>query len=587
MYLRTVKVKGKDGTPQEYIRLVEAYWEGGHSKQRIVMSLGRKDLLAPHLDSLIRVIRGEQSAPVSPTELDKIQANQAACWGTMLVARALWEELGLHSILDGCESKHRPSDKAPLSDRALVLVANRLAEPGSEHALADWLETDFACDRKGKRFLPEWKQQGRVRVDLNWLQRWYRTLDELIANKEKVEEGLFAQLRKLYSLKVDMVFYDITSTYFEGEGPSEFAKHGYSRDQRPRNRQVLVGQVMVDGWPIAHHVFQGNLRDQQTVVDVIKDLEKRFGLKRVIFVGDRGMITTANVDEIRKRGHGYLLGLKRRRREETYKLIERATGEWTDCPAGIAAVESGNPPKTKVQEVRSDTEGVRVFVAHSQEREAYERGMRERSMERTRAQLEKLARAVKSGRAKSAEKIGERAGRILNRNHGHRYYAWELAEGEFKYFEHPVHLTREKALEGKYLIQTEEKDLSPVQAVQEYKELSEVERGFRILKDVIALRPIYHRTKKRVQAHIFVAALAFLIHRMLEKKLEWAKFPISADQALKAVRTIQVVDILVADQHKQSTTLGSKRAQQVLRALKINDPNPGPGATGPKIRPSD
>lgn len=587
MYLRTVKVKNKDGTPQEYIRLVEAYWEGGRSKQRIVMSLGRKDLLAPHLDSLIRVIRGEQSAPVSPTDLDKIQANQAACWGTMLVARTLWEELGLHSILDGCESKHRPSDKAPLSDRALVLVANRLAEPGSEHALADWLETDFACDRKGERFLPEWKQQGRVRVDLNWLQRWYRTLDELIANKEKVEEGLFAQLRKLYSLKVDMVFYDITSTYFEGGGPSEFAKHGYSRDQRPRNRQVLVGQVMVDGWPIAHHVFQGNLRDQQTVVDVIKDLEKRFGLKRVIFVGDRGMITTANVDEIRKRGHGYLLGLKRRRREETYKLIERATGDWTDCPDGIAAVESGNPPKTKVQEVRSDTEGVRVFVAHSQEREAYERGMRERSMERTRAELEKLARAVKSGRAKSAEKIGERAGRILNRNHGHRYYAWELAEGEFKYFEHPVHLTREKALEGKYLIQTEEKDLSPVQAVQEYKELSEVERGFRILKDVIDLRPIYHRTKKRVQAHIFVAALAFLIHRILEKKLEWAKLTISADQALKAVRTIQVVDILVADQHKQSTTLGSKRAQQVLRALKINDQNPGLAATGPKIRPSD
>jgi transposase len=582
MYLRTVRVKTKNGKPQEYIRLVEAYWEGGRSKQRVVMSLGRKDLLAPHLDSLIRIIRGEQPATALSLEMDKIQANEAACWGTMLVARELWKELGLDSLLDSCESKHRRSDKAPLSDRALVLVANRLAEPGSEHALADWLETDFACDRKGERFLPEFKQQRRVRVDLNWLQRWYRTLDELIAYKEKIEEDLFLQLRKLYSLEAEMVFYDITSTYFEGGGPGEFAKYGYSRDQKRQNRQVLVGQVMVDGWPIAHHVFQGNLLDHQTVVDVVKDLEKRFGLKRVIFVGDHGMITTANVDEIKKRGHGYLLGLKRRRQEETYKLIERATGDWTECPAGIAAVESGNPPKTKVQEVRSDTEGVRVFVAHSQEREAYERGMRERSMERTRAELEKLAQAVKSGRLKSPEKIGERVGRVLNRNHGHRFYGWELAEGEFKYFEHPVHLTREKALEGKYVIQTEEKDLSPVEAVQEYKELSEVERGFRILKDVIDMRPIYHRIKKRVQAHIFVAALACLIHRLLEKKLKSAKLSMSADQALKALRTIHIVDVLVADQHKQSTTLGSKAAQQVISALEIKDLSPQPCASASK-----
>lgn len=586
MYLRTVTVKDKDGQPRDYIRLVEAYWEAGRSKQRVVMSLGRKDVLAPHLDSLIRIIRGESASAVDIAN-QQIRANQSACWGTMLVTRKLWEELGLDSILDACQGKQRRADKASLTDRALVLVANRLAEPGSEHALADWLETDFACDSSGERFLPKWKQQNRVRVDLNWLQRWYRTLDELIAHKEKIEQGLFAQLRTLFSLDVEMVFYDITSTYFEGAGPSELARYGYSRDQKPQNRQVLVGQVMVDGWPIAHHVFQGNLLDHQTVVGVIEDLRKRFGLKRVVFVGDRGMITTANLEQIRERGQGYLLGLKRRRREQTYRLIERATGEWIDCPAGIAASESSNPPKTKVQEVASDTEGVRVFVAHSQERESYERGMRERSMERTRVELEKLAEAVKSGRVKQAEKIGERAGRILNRNHGHRYYGWELTDGEFKYFEHPTYLAREKALEGKYLIQTEEKSLSPVEAVQQYKELSEVERSFSILKDVIDLRPIYHRSKARVQAHIFVAALAFLIHRLLEKKLKTAGVAMSADQALKSIRTIQVVDLQVGDHHKQSTTQGSNRAQQVLSALGITDFDPPRRSKRLKTRPSD
>jgi transposase len=344
---------------------------------------------------------------------------------------------------------------------------------------------------------------------------------------------------------------------------------------------------MVNGWPIAHHLFAGNLLDQQTVVDVLKDLEQRFGLKRVVFVGDRGMITTANLEELRQHGQGYLLGLRRRRQEQTYKLIERATGEWTACPAAITAAESANPLKTKVQEVRSDTPGVRVFVAHSEEREAYERGMRERSRERTRAALEKLAARVKSGRLKSAAKIGEAAGRLLSHNHGHRYYGWELVEGVFNYFEHPLHLARERALEGKYLIQTEEKALTPVEAVQTYKQLTEVERGFRMLKDVIHLRPIYHRSKERVQAHIFVAALAFLLHRTLEKKLKATGVAMSADQALQAVRTIHVVDILVGDQHKQSTTAGSKRAQQVLSAVGIADRNPPTWSKRVKIAPSD
>ena len=577
MFWRTVKVKGHDGSTQEYVRLVEAYWKNGRSKQRVILSLGRKELIAPHLDSLMRLIRGEELAPEtkpSDSAPPEIHAAQAACWGTMLVTRQLWVELGLESILDSSARKARRADKAPLSDRALVLVANRLAQPSSEHRLADWLETDFVCDRKGKRFLPTWKQQGRVRVDLNWLQQWYRTLDELIAQKATIEVQLFARLRTLFALQVEMVFYDITSTYFEGEGPSGFAKYGYSRDEKRQNRQVLVGLVMVDGWPIAHHVFAGNLLDHQTVSEVVKDLAQRFGLKRVIFVGDRGMITSANLEQLRQRGQGYLLGLRRRRQAQSYQLVERATGEWSECPAANTA--SGNAPRTKVQEVRSDTPGVRVFVAHSEEREAYERGMRERSMERTRAALEKLATRVKSGRLKSAAKIGEAAGRLLNQNHGHRYYGWELVDGVFNYFEHPLHLAREKALEGKYLIQTEEQTLTPVEAVQAYKELSEVERGFRLLKDVIDMRPIYHRSKQRVQAHIFIAALAFLLHRALEKKLKASGVAMSADQALRALRTIHVVDIVVGHQHKQSTTSGSKGAQQVLSAMGIADRNPPP-----------
>jgi hypothetical protein len=239
MYLRTVRAKGAEGVELEYIRLVEAYWENGRSKQRIVANLGRKDLLAPHLESLIELLGGGKKMKASSAE--RIEATLAACWGPMLVARWLWRELGLENILDGLAPKTNRVQKAgrlPLADRVLVLVANRLCRPGSEHALAQWLESDFVCGRDGKRILASWKQQGRVRVDLNWLQEWYRTLDQLLARKERIEVELFGRLRDLFHLQVEMVFYDLTSTYFEGRGPAGLADFGHSRDGKPRNRQV-------------------------------------------------------------------------------------------------------------------------------------------------------------------------------------------------------------------------------------------------------------------------------------------------------------------------------------------------------------
>jgi hypothetical protein len=147
-----------------------------------------------------------------------------------------------------------------------------------------------------------------------------------------------------FSLNVDLVFFDLTSTYFEGNGPVGFALHGHSRDGKPRNRQVLVGMVMIDGWPIAHHVFQGNLRDSTTVEKVLQDLQSRFGLRRVVFVGDRGMVTSGNLDRLRSSGQGYLVGLKRRRQPEILGYLEGATGPWLECPAGISAGELSASP---------------------------------------------------------------------------------------------------------------------------------------------------------------------------------------------------------------------------------------------------
>lgn len=593
MFLRMVKARGGQGVQHEYVRLVEGYRDDGKNKQRVVANLGRKDMLLEHLDSLNRLLRGDR-LPSGSVRAGEVEAVQAWDWGAFLVAAHLWRAIGLATILDGLPSRARVSARV-WSDRALALVANRLCAPSSEHRLARWLETDFVCDRHGVRWEPAWRSEAerlssrrpRVRVASWQLEQWYRTLDWLGPHKAKVEQELFLRLRDLFSLKVDLVFYDLTSTYFEGHGPPQLGAHGHSRDGKPRNRQVLVGCVMVDGWPIAHHVFAGNWRDSTTVPAVLKDIGERFGVRRVVFVGDRGMVTTDNVQLVRKK-HGYVVGLQRRRRAAVYGYIERASGAWTDCPAGITAREKSIPPRTLVQEVDSQQDGVRIFVVHSDERQAYECTQREKAMVRVREDLEHLAERVRQGKLKAAEKIGAAAARILSRHHGHRYYDWELKGGAFRFFEHPIHLRREKAYEGKYVIQTEEKQLTPVEAVQIYKDLSEVERAFRNLKDVIEMRPIYHQTDARVQAHIFVAALAFLLHRALEKKLKAAGLDLSATEALDALRTVRVVDIDLGDGSvKRSVTRGSARAARILSAVGIDDRNPPKPPNGSRPRRSD
>src|SRR5208283_5164641 len=190
--------------------------------------------------------------------------------------------------------------------------------------------------------------------------------------------------RDLFSLKVDLVFYDITSTYFEGAGPAGLAFKGHSRDEKPHNVQVVVGVVMVAGyWPIAHHVFVGNTIDVTTVKTVVEDLRKRFELGRVVFVGDRGMVSRGNFAALAEQGDGYLVGLKRRSNPEVDGWLQQIQEPaWVDCPGGINSRERAQPLRTRVQEIASGKEGMRVFVIDSEERQAYEQGQREKCMER-------------------------------------------------------------------------------------------------------------------------------------------------------------------------------------------------------------
>jgi transposase len=572
MYPRTVKVRSQNGTVHEYVRVVEAYRDAGKVKQRVVADLGRKDLLVKLLPKLRRLLDGDAQSdsgePADPQVID------ASTWGPILVVRALFDQLGLWAILD----QHLGLAKGvPFADRAFVLVANRLIAPASEHGLAGWLETDFVCDRTGRRFVPHWHQRRRVRVHPRQLDAWYRTLDQLLAAKDRIEVALYHRLRDLFSLKPDLVLYDLTGTYFEGAGPHDFAKHGYSRDGKPHNVQVVVGVVMVAGWPIAHHVWAGNRIDHATVQEVIGDLRQRFAFGRLVFVGDRGMVTDENIEAITKYEHGFLVGAKRRRNAQIDGWLDAVDeAKWVSCPGGINTRErKTDPPRTRAQEVDSGDPDLRIIVIDSDERRGYEQGKREQAMERARQRLEKLKGRVAAGDLKRPEKIGAAVERIMQKYHGYRYFDWKLTAGTLEISESEARLGREKKIEGKYVIMTSEKGLGVLDAVALYKELTEVESGFRQLKDVLALRPIYHQIEMRVKAHIFVAALALLVQRLLGRRLNEAGVDLSPARAMQALTTVRLVTFRLEGQpERRGLAGGCPDARLVLKALKLVDQRP-------------
>jgi transposase len=290
------------------------------------------------------------------------------------------------------------------------------------------------------------------------------------------------------------------------------------------------------------------------------------------------MVSEDNLEALRRDGHGYLVGLKRRRNAQLDAWLQTLDDtKWLDCPMGITVREKKtDPPRTRVQEVASGDAQQRVFVIDSDERRQYEQGKRQQAMERTRVRLEQVQARVAQGKLTNAAQIGAAAERALRAHHGYRYFDWKFEGGVFTYGDHPIHLEREKRLEGKYVVATSEKDIDAQGAVALYKQLTEVERGFRHLKDVLALRPIYHHVEPRVRAHIFVAAVALLLQTLLERRLQEAKVDLSAPEALQAVATIRHVTFKLHAEHRSGVSAASARAHEVLVALNITNLRPPP-----------
>ena len=574
MFPQVNRVKS-GGKTYEYLRIVESYRdEQGRSTHRVVANLGRLDRLDGKLAALVQSLSRFCDRPLLTAEDVRLQ--QALPWGPILLARHLYDRLGLAQIIRAAASSSKR--QFDIAETAFVLIANRLTDPCSEHGLARWLESYYVCDGSGERWLPQWlpeqqiTDEHRVRVQPSQLNTWYRTLDALLAGKPEIEKALYLKVRDLFHLAVDIVLYDVTSTYFARRSPAgNLRRHGHSRDGKRRNVQVLLGVVIANGFPIAHHIFPGNTADKATFETVISDLEQRLGLRRVLVVGDRGPVSEANLELLQAPGRQlrYLLGVPGRRHEESAKALEAvAEDAWQP-------VDDGN----RVQEIElAEHPGIRYFVVDSAERKAYEQELRLRSMERAKARLEKVAAAVSAGRLKDPAKIGARAARALEQDHGGRYYSYEVpGPSEFKYYEDADKLGAETCREGRYVLKTNDPDLTAEQTVPLYKQLSDVEWAYRDLKDIIRMRPIHHRTDERIEAHLFVATLALFLKRTLEHELAKAGVNLTPTEAFAAMRSMGIGVLDLAGERRHLVSAGGRDARRLVKALGIEQLAP-PGA---------
>ncbi len=420
------------------------------------------------------------------------------------MVKVFWDRLGLTSVIQAALGQRGVEVDVPLC--TLAMVINRLVDPLSKLAAHEWLS---------RIYLPE------LEPGIPPLHHLYRSLDYLVQAKERLEEAIYRQITDLLSLRLNLVFYDLTSTYFEG-GQCSLAQYGYSRDHRPDRKQVTIGLLVTpEGLPIAHEVFSGNTLDKTTVPDMVKRLQERFDIQSCIFVGDRGMVTVENIRLLEQAGYSYVIGYHKRGRVLSDDLLARHTDltEYTKGENGLYYKEVELQPGPEDGSVPGPT--LRAIICHNSEKAEDDRLFRETALAEAEEELAQLQQrlgrqAQHRGRKFTPKGVMLRVAEILNHKQVANFFTVEYDGGEnLTFARNEPAIVQEALRDGKFLVQTNA-ELSAWQVVQAYKTLQKVEGAFRELKDFLRVRPVYHWNPDRVKGHIFVCVLAYLFEQWME-----------------------------------------------------------------------
>jgi transposase len=587
MYLRYSVVR-KGGKTHTYWRLVRSVRRGRRVVQETVAQLGALDAAGrAQARRLAREItgRGEQPdlfeddavcAETASVRLDLVRLERARSFGAVWLGWRLWQALGLDRL---CEELLPPGREAvPWPVVASVLVLARLCDPSSElHIAETWYRGTALEDLLG---LPS----ALVNED-----RLYRALDRLLPHKTAIEQHLRSRLGELFALDYELLLYDVTSTYFEGlawRNPQ--AQRGYSRDHRPDCKQVNIALVVTrDGLPLGYEVFAGNRADVTTMIEIVETMERRYGKAHRVWVMDRGMASRKNLAWLQETQHGYLIATPRSelRRFERQLASEQ---DWQKVRDGIEI------------QVCPDSEGAETYLlCRSEDRREKERAMHERFSRRIEASLERLSRRLaRSKKPLDRSQIERQLGRILGRNsRAARRYSIAILDAR----DVPAQLAlrwsvrgewdeRARRSEGCYLLRTNVHTWTPQEMWKTYIQLWEVEAAFRIHKSELSIRPIWHQKQERVQAHILVCFLAYVLWKTLEQWQARAGLGNSPRTILAELGRIESADVVLplADNPRRALrvrcVIRPDRAQALLlERLGLRVPNrlrrPTPGLT--------
>jgi len=554
-----IRRRKRAGQTYQYVDIVESRRREGKVVRATLGTLGRLEDLPPaKIDALIthlrRLASPEGDHGISGGALDVIATRQ---YGLALAARHLWEELGLGDQLRQLSA--RPG--ATLEEAVFRMVVNRLADPHSKLALVDW-EDEQGQTRPGWQGQVEWRSDVPA-LDYN---HYLRAMDGLHPHRQAIEDRVFSRVTELFSLPLQLLFYDVSSTYFEGDGVCELARYGYSRDHRDDRAQILVGlAVTQEGFPITHQVLPGDTVDVTTVQPMAQELKARFGLERPVLVADRGMVSAENLAALEAQGFRYVLALRERQQNDARRAIALAEH------AGLEKPKDPSAPRTwrEVQVAK----GVRHVVIYSAFRALHDGEVRQHRLEQTRTELAQLQRRASKANLSERQCI-ERATRILVGHKTRKYFTYEASKGEFRYRLNRAVYRRERGQDGIFVLQTNHPTLTPADVLASYVQLQEVERAFRVLKSVVKVRPMYHWKQRRVETHIFINFLAYLLAKVLEQKLKRANIPLSIPRALEHLARLQAVEHTWEKQARVvKATRPDQQQQQILDALGVRIAN--------------
>jgi len=534
MYLRRC-YREKEGKRHAYWALVESYRTVRGPRQRVVAWLGAMDeagrmgikrcALSQQVEQADLFAEAEEPEWVD-IDLKRVRVERTRRFGGPWLGRVLLRQLELDRVLEELLSRGR--EQVPWPPMAMVLVLGRLADPSSELRLAEHVYEHSA--------LPDLLGVPAEKVNED---RLYRTLDALLPHKAELEKHLRHKLGELFALDYDLLLYDVTSTYFEGQAKANpLAQRGYSRDHRPDCKQVNLALVVSrSGMPVGYEVFAGNRHDSTTLEEMVAHIERLHGRAARIWVLDRGMVSEENVAFLKQSQRRYIVGTPKSmlKRYEQQLLAE----DWRQVHEGLEVRLCPAPDSAEV-----------FILCRSAERREKEQAIHARFEKRIEEGLRRLEAACQKQK-QNPLLVARRVGRLLGTNtraaglfqvdieadtNGAARLRWTKSEAWRDWA---------RLSEGCYLLRSNVLDWTPQELWRAYIQLTQAEDAFHIQKADLAIRPVWHQKPERVQAHILVCFLAYVLWKTLEAQCRQAGLGDEPRKVFAELSEIALVDVLL------------------------------------------